>query len=343
MKNILVTGGAGFIGSHTLVRLIESGYRPIVLDNLTNSCSKSLDAVTELTGITLPFYKGNSEDEDLLNLLFSEWPIDAVIHFASLKSNADSILHPDIYYKSNIGSIFALIKSMERFKINTIVFSSSATVYGSPKVMPVREDYPVGDVLSPYGLTKYLTELYLADYAKKHPSFKAIALRYFNPVGAHPSGLIGEDPKDKIPVSLIPYITKVMLGELPYLNIFGGDYDTRDGTGLRDYVHVMDVAEGHVAALRLIEHMQTSFEAINLGTGRGTTVLEILQAFEHVSGISIPYRIVERRPGDVSKSFADINKARELMSWEPKYDIVDCARDVWAWQKAHPNGYEKDR
>lgn len=339
---ILVTGGTGFIGSHTVVELINSGHQVVIIDNLCNSKKSVLDRIEKLTGIMPAFYCGSICDQDFLNSVFDKEKIDCVIHFGALKSNAESIQKPGLYFENNLYSSLKLLNAMEKHGVKKIVFSSSATVYGLTEAVPIHETDLIGDVISPYGMTKYLNELLLADYARQHKGFKAIALRYFNPIGAHPSGLIGEDPVDDTPNCLMPYVTRVAMKKLPYLKVFGDDYDTIDGTGLRDYIHVVDLALGHVAAVKHFAEMDYGFDVFNLGTGRGTTVLELISAFEKTNGVKVPYKIVGRRPGDVAKSFADVAKSEKMLGWKTKYSVIDCVRDSWHWQIHNPNGYDGD-
>jgi UDP-glucose 4-epimerase len=309
---ILVTGGTGFIGSHTVVELLNAGYEVVVVDNLCNSKKGVIDRIEKLTGKRPAFYEADVADMKAMSDIFDKVKIDCVIHFAGLKSNAESIEKPGLYFTNNLESTYTLLKQMEKHHVSNIVFSSSATVYGLTERVPIYETDPIGDVLSPYGMTKYLNELLLKNYAEQHKGFHVVALRYFNPIGAHPSGLIGEDPKDKYPNCLMPYLTRVALGELPFLKVFGNDYPTEDGTGLRDYIHVVDLALGHIAALKYLQQTPKGFEVFNLGTGKGTTVLQLIAAFEKESGVKVPYQIVGRRPGDVARSFACVDKAEKF-------------------------------
>ena len=338
--SVLVTGGTGFIGSHTVVELLNNGEDVVIVDNLCNSREEVLERINAITGKTPKFYKGDLLDVDLVEKIFSENNIDSVIHFAGLKSGAESILEPGKYLNTNIISTFNLLKAMEKYGVYKLVFSSSATVYGTPEEVPDYETDLVGKVCSPYGLSKYLIELLLKDFAAQRKDFKFIALRYFNPVGAHPSGLIGEDDGQSIPNNLVPYITKVLLGQLPYLKVFGNSYDTADGTGLRDYIHVVDLAKGHLAALNYLSNNDVKFDVFNLGTGKGTTVLQLVAAFEKVSGKKIPYQITDIRPGDVPLSFASVEKANTILGWKAEYTYEDCARDSWNWQVKNPHGYQ---
>lgn len=340
--SVLVTGGTGFIGSHTVVELLNVGEDVVIVDNLCNSRIEVLERITAITGKTPKFYKGDLLDTELVEKIFDENIIDSIIHFAGLKSGAESILEPGKYLNTNIISTFNLLNSMEKHNVYKLVFSSSATVYGTPEEVPDYETDLVGKVCSPYGLSKYLIELLLKDFASQRKDFKFIALRYFNPVGAHPSGLIGEDDGQSIPNNLVPYITKVLLGQLPYLKVYGNSYDTVDGTGLRDYIHVVDLAKGHLAALNYLNNTDVKFDVFNLGTGKGTTVLQLVAAFEKVSGKKIPYQIMDIRPGDVPLSFASVEKANKILGWKAEYTYEDCARDSWNWQVKNPHGYSKE-
>ncbi len=339
--SVLVTGGTGFIGSHTVVELLNVGEDVIIVDNLCNSRIEVLERINAITGKAPKFYKGDLLDVELVERVFSENKIDSIIHFAGLKSGAESILEPGKYLNTNIISTFNLLNAMEKHNVYKLVFSSSATVYGTPEEVPDYETDLVGKVCSPYGLSKYLIELLLKDFAGQRKDFKFIALRYFNPVGAHPSGLIGEDDGQSIPNNLVPYITKVLLGQLPYLKVYGNSYDTVDGTGLRDYIHVVDLAKGHLAALNYLNNTNVKFDVFNLGTGKGTTVLQLVAAFEKVSGKNIPYQITDIRPGDVPLSFASVEKANTILGWKAEYTYEDCARDSWNWQVKNPHGYGK--
>lgn len=337
--SILVTGGTGFIGSHTVVELLEKDYEVVIVDNLCNSRIEVLDRIEQITGKKPKFYKGNLLDVSLVEQIFTENKIDSVIHFAGLKSGAESIQEPGKYLNTNIISTFNLLNAMEKYGVYKLVFSSSATVYGTPEEVPDYETDLVGKVCSPYGLSKYMIELLLKDFAAQRKDFKFVALRYFNPVGAHPSGLIGEDDGQSIPNNLVPYITKVLLGQLPYLKVYGNSYNTVDGTGLRDYIHVVDLARGHLAALSYLDETETKFDVFNLGTGKGTTVLQLVAAFEKYSGKKVPYKITDIRPGDVPLSFASVDKANKILKWKAEFNYEDCARDSWNWQVKNPHGY----
>lgn len=337
--SVLVTGGTGFIGSHTIVELINSGYDVVAVDNLVNSKIEVLDRIALITGKKPDFYKVDILDTEALERIFSENKIDSVIHFAGLKSGAESIDEPGRYLNNNIVSTFNLLNVMEKHEVYKLVFSSSATVYGTPEIVPDYETDTVGKVNSPYGLSKYLIELMLADFARQRKDFRFAALRYFNPIGAHPSGMIGEDDGQTVPNNLVPYITKVLLGQLPYLKVYGNRYDTVDGTGLRDYIHVVDLARGHLAALKYLDTTEEKYDVFNLGTGKGTTVLQLVSAFEKVSGKVVPYEITSPRAGDVPLSFASVDKAEKVLKWKAEYTYEDCARDSWNWQVKNPNGY----
>lgn len=335
---ILVTGGAGYIGSHTCVEMIESGYDVIVIDNLDNSSEESLKRVGKITGKSVKFYKDDVRDKSALRKIFSENKIDAVIHFAGLKAVGESVKKPVAYYDNNLISTLYLIEVMSEFGVKKIVFSSSATVYGASEKMPLVEDMPLG-AINPYGRTKYFIEEILRDLFVSDNSWSIALLRYFNPIGAHESGLIGEDPKG-IPNNLMPYISQVAVGKLEKLHVFGNDYNTVDGTGVRDYIHVVDLAKGHVKAIDwTIDN--TGCEAFNLGTGNGTSVLQLRDAFVKASGVEIPYVIDPRRPGDPDVVYAKSEKAEKVLGWTAKYGIDRMCEDTWRWQQNNPNGYEK--
>lgn len=327
---ILVTGGAGYIGSHTCVELINSGYEIAVLDNLCNSSEEALKAVEEITGKKFPFYHGDMRDKDILEKIFTENKIEAVIHFAGLKAVGESVLIPQEYYDNNIGGTICLYQQMQKHGVSRIVFSSSATVYGLTDSYSLKEDFPTS-ATSPYGRTKLFIEEILKDFCRADENFCAVILRYFNPIGAHESGKIGDSPSG-IPNNLMPYITKVASGKLPFLRVFGNDYPTDDGTGVRDYIHVVDLGLGHISALK---HMEAGFSVYNLGTGHGYSVLDIVNAFQQANAIEIPYKIVERRPGDVPVYCADPSKARETLGWTAKYDLQKMCKDSWNYAKNH--------
>ncbi len=335
---ILVTGGAGYIGSHTCVELLNAGHEVIVLDNLSNSSEKSLDRVREIAGKDLVFYKGDIRDRACLEKIFSQDGIDAVIHFAGLKAVGESVEKPWEYYENNIAGTLTLVDVMRQHGCKNIIFSSSSTVYGTPEEIPVTEQTPKGTCTNPYGWTKSMLEQILSDIQKADPQWNVILLRYFNPIGAHPSGKIGENPNG-IPNNLMPYITQVAVGKLEKLGVFGDDYDTPDGTGVRDYIHVVDLAIGHVAALRKVQE-NAGLKVYNLGTGVGYSVLDIVKNFEEATGQKIPYEIKPRRAGDIAANYADASLAKEEMGWEAQFGIREMCADSWRWQSNNPNGYE---
>ena len=335
---ILVTGGAGFIGSHTCVELLNANYEVVVLDNLHNSSAKSLDRVKELTGKDVKFYKGDILDRDILNKVFAENKIDSCIHFAGLKAVGESVQKPWEYYENNVAGTLTLVDVMRKNNCKNIIFSSSATVYGNPAEIPITEKCPKGQCTNPYGWTKSMLEQILSDIQKADNEWNVVLLRYFNPIGAHPSGRMGENPNG-IPNNLMPYITQVAIGKLPELGVFGDDYDTPDGTGVRDYIHVVDLAQGHVAALKKIEE-NAGLKIYNLGTGVGYSVLDIVKNFEEANGIKIPYQIKPRRAGDIATCYSDASLAKEELGWSAKYGIKEMCADSWRWQKNNPNGYE---
>jgi UDP-glucose-4-epimerase len=333
---ILITGGAGYIGSHTCVQLLDAGYKIAVIDNLTNSSAEAVRRVQKLTGKDFPFYADDVRDEAALAKIFDENPIEAVIHFAGLKAVGESVALPLKYYENNLVSTIALLKTMVKYNVKKLVFSSSATVYGDPHTVPVTEDFPL-TATNPYGMTKLMIENILKDLHKADQEWDIALLRYFNPVGAHESGMIGEDPNG-IPNNLMPYIAQVAVGKLEKLRIFGNDYPTKDGTGVRDYIHVVDLADGHLAALRKLEE-SCGLVIYNLGTGSGYSVLEVAEAFSNASSIPIPYEITERRPGDVPACYADPGKAERELSWRAKRDLYTMCLDAWNWQRKNPAGY----
>ena len=333
---ILLTGGTGFIGSHTSVALIENGYEIVVIDNLSNSNQIILDRVERITNIRPKFYKGDVRDEILLNKIFSENKIDAVIHFAGLKSVKESVNNPDSYHDNNVGGSSILLRCMNEAGISRFIFSSSATVYGEPDYLPIDEEHK-RSAINPYGKTKLDIEDILISLAKKNPNWSIGILRYFNPIGAHDSGLIGEDPRG-LPDNLMPFITNVALGNIDELKIYGNDYPTHDGTGIRDYIHVMDLAEGHLEALRH-NKKSSGVHFFNLGTGKGTSVLDLIKAFEEVNKVKIPYSYEKRRSGDVFSSFADVSKAKKILNWKTKKNITLMCEDSWRWQTKNPKGY----
>lgn len=335
MKNILVTGGTGFIGSHTCVMLLENGYNVIIVDSLINSKEESLDRIEKITGKKPCFYKGDINDEKILTEIFTKEKIDAVIHFAGLKAVGESVAKPLEYYSNNISGTLVLLKVMNKFGCKKIVFSSSATVYGMNNPVPYKEDMPTS-ATNPYGYTKVMIEQILRDLCIADKEWTAVLLRYFNPIGAHKSGLIGEDPNG-IPNNLLPYICQVAVNKLPYLRVFGNDYDTVDGTGVRDYIHVVDLAKGHICALEYAFRNKGS-EEINLGTGNGSSVLEVLKSFEKACGKEIKYQINPRRAGDIATCYADTEKAKKLLNWSAEYTLDEMTRDSWNFIKNNPNG-----
>ena len=337
MGKILVTGGAGFIGSHTVVELQNDGREVVVLDNLSNSSEKSLERVEAITGKKVPFYKADILDRDALEDIFSKEDIDAVIHFAGLKAVGESVAKPWEYYENNIAGTLTLVDVMRKHGCKNIIFSSSATVYGNPAFIPITEECPKGVCTNPYGWTKSMLEQILSDIQKADNEWNVILLRYFNPIGAHKSGTMGENPNG-IPNNLMPFITQVAVGKRDHLNVFGNDYDTPDGTGVRDYIHVVDLAIGHVKALKKIEE-NAGLKIYNLGTGHGYSVLDIVKNFEEATGVKGPYEIAPRRPGDIATCYADASLAKKELGWEAKYGIKEMCEDSWRWQKNNPNGY----
>jgi UDP-glucose 4-epimerase len=339
--SILITGGTGYIASHTLIELDKAGFSFIVYDNLSNSSLESLKRVSNIINKEIEFVEGDIRDKEKLREVFKKHDIDSVIHFAGLKAVGESVEKPLKYYDNNVCGTLRLLEVMKEFNCKKIVFSSSATVYGDPATTPITEDFPVGSTTNPYGTSKYMIERILEDVYISDNSFKIAILRYFNPVGAHESGIIGEDPNG-IPNNLMPFITQVAVGKREYLNVFGGDYDTHDGTGVRDYIHVMDLANAHVKA---IEYLNKSDKIkpliVNVGTGKGYSVLDVVKAFEKASGRKIPYKIVDRRSGDVAKVYADPSYAKKVLGWEATRDINKMCEDSWKWQSQNPNGYEK--
>ena len=336
--NVLVTGGAGYIGSHTCVELLQSGYGVIVIDNLCNSNPKSLERVRKITGKSLKFYEGDVRDEALLKKIFAENEIGCVIHFAGLKAVGESVSIPWKYYDNNLNSTLVLTKVMEQVGMKNIIFSSSATVYSADNQMPLRESSRTGNCTNPYGWTKYMTEQILSGMAFADQEWGVVLLRYFNPIGAHESGIIGEDPRG-IPNNLMPYITQVAIGRRPHLNVFGNDYDTPDGTGVRDYIHVVDLAKGHVAAVKFVLENK-GCEVFNLGTGTGYSVLDMVRSFEAANGVKVPYVITDRRPGDIATCYADPAKSAQKLLWKAEKDLNDMCRDAWNWQSKNPMGYD---
>ncbi|MDQ8735955.1 UDP-glucose 4-epimerase GalE [Paenibacillus sp. LHD-38] len=337
---ILITGGAGYIGSHTCVELLEAGYEVIIVDNLSNSSHLSLNRVVEITNKTFTFYKMDLMDKTGLEEVFTKHRIDAVVHFAGLKSVGESVQLPLSYYHTNITSTLILCEVMKKFGVYKLVFSSSATVYGLPEQVPISENFPLG-ATNPYGRTKLMLEQILQDLAGSYDQWGISILRYFNPIGAHKSGRIGENPNG-IPNNLMPYISQVAVGKLKHVNVFGDDYSTIDGTGVRDYIHVVDLARGHLRALDKVMN-KSGVDIYNLGTGRGYSVLEMITAFEKASGRSIPFVIVDRRPGDIAVCYANTLKANEELNWAASLGIEDMCEDAWRWQETNPNGFEPDK
>ena len=335
---ILVTGGAGYIGSHTVIELQNAGYDVIVLDNLSNSSPKSLERVEKITGKPVPFYKADILDRDALNEIFDKESIDSCIHFAGLKAVGESVAKPWEYYENNIAGTLTLVDVMRKHNVKNIIFSSSATVYTSDNEMPLQETSRTGGCTNPYGWTKYMTEQILSGLSHADPDWSVTLLRYFNPIGAHPSGRIGEDPRG-IPNNLMPYITQVAIGRRDHLSVFGNDYPTPDGTCIRDYIHVVDLAQGHVAAVQYaVRHKGT--EIFNLGTGRGSSVLEMVNTFMVATGAQVPYEITGRRAGDIAVCYADPTKSREILGWTAQKTLADMCRDSWNWQSKNPMGYD---
>ena len=335
---ILVTGGTGYIGSHTVVELQNNGYDVVVLDNLSNSSVKSLDRVKAITGKDVKFYEGDIRDRKILEKIFDNEKIDSCIHFAGLKAVGESVEKPWEYYDNNITGTLTLVDEMRKHGVKNIIFSSSATVYGDPAQIPITEECPKGQCTNPYGWTKSMLEQILTDMQKADNEWNVVLLRYFNPIGAHQSGTIGENPNG-IPNNLMPYITQVAVGKREELGVFGNDYDTPDGTGVRDYIHVVDLADGHVKALKKIEE-NAGLCIYNLGTGTGYSVLDIVKNFEEANNLKIPYSIKPRRAGDIAICYADPTKAKKELGWEAKYGIKEMCADSWRWQKNNPNGYE---
>lgn len=334
---IFVTGGTGFIGSHTVISLLQSGFDVVILDNLCNSSAKILPRLQQISGKSVPFYEGDIRDREVLRRIFAEHDIDSVIHFAGLKAVGESVAEPMRYYDNNVSGSLVLAEEMARAGVFNIVFSSSATVYGDQGKVPYAEDMKPGDTNNPYGTSKAMVERVLTDIQKADPRWSVILLRYFNPIGAHQSGLIGEHPNG-IPNNLLPYICQVAGGKLPYLSVFGDDYPTPDGTGMRDYIHVVDLAEGHVAAMKAKSHVP-GVHLLNLGSGRAYSVLEIVRAFEAASGLTIPYQIKPRREGDLACVYADPTYTKQQTGWETKRDLPQMMEDAWRWVSRNPNGY----
>ena len=334
---ILLTGGTGFIGTHTAVQFIEAGFETVLVDNLSNSKKTVLDRIETISGVKPAFYKIDILDKPGLREVFSNHAIEAVVHFAGLKAVGESVEKPLLYYRNNVAGTISLCEVMRECRVKTIVFSSSATVYGDPSKVPVTEDFPVGQVTNPYGRSKRIVEEVLQDLYTSDPSWDIALLRYFNPVGAHASGLIGEDPNG-IPNNLMPFITQVAVGKRPELKVFGDDYPTHDGTGIRDYIHVVDLAEGHVKAIQYLQK-SAGQHIWNLGTGRGYSVFDVIKAFEAVAGKQIPHKVVARRPGDIAETWADPSKANRELDWKANREINQMCIDSWNWQQKNPDGY----
>lgn len=337
---VLVTGGMGYIGSHTCVELLQQGMDVVIIDNLVNSSAEAGKRIEQITGRSVTFYEADVRDRVKLDEIFTRHSIDCVIHFAGLKAVGESVEMPLEYYDNNLGSTITLCEAMRAHGVKNIIFSSSATVYSGDNEMPLYETSKTGSCTNPYGWTKYMCEQILRDYAKTDPEWAVILLRYFNPVGAHPSGLIGEDPKG-IPNNLMPYISQTAIGKFEYLRVFGGDYDTPDGTGVRDYIHVVDLAKGHVAAIAYMdEHKGES--VFNLGTGTGYSVLDMVHAFENANKLTVPYKIVGRRAGDLPICYCSPDKSARVLGWKAELDLEDMCRDSWHWQTQNPNGYRQE-
>ena len=336
-KQILVTGGTGFIGSHTTVELLAAGYEVVIIDNLSNSCKEVLARIEEISGKKPKFYEADIRDRKALDTIFTENNIDSVIHFAGLKAVAESVKKPIEYYDNNIGGTITLVEAMRDHGVKNIVFSSSATVYGTPAFIPITEECPKGSCTNPYGWTKSMLEQILSDLQHAEPDWNVILLRYFNPIGAHASGRIGENPNG-IPNNLMPYITQVAVGRLDHLTVTGADYDTPDGTGIRDYIHVVDLALGHVKAIEKLTS-NPGLKIYNLGTGTGYSVLDVVKAFEKANGVKIPYVIGPRRSGDVAENYSDASLAKKELGWVATHTLEDMCRDSWKWQSQNPNGY----
>lgn len=334
---ILLTGGAGFIGSHTAVEMLNAGYEVVIADNLANSNIQVIDRIKQISGKEVVFYNVDVANKEAVKTIFDSNSIEGIVHFAGYKCVPESTRIPLAYYRNNLDTALTMLEVMQEYNCNAFVFSSSATVYGDKNPVPFDEEMPVGSSTNAYGSTKLMIENIVQDFVKATPAFSAVLLRYFNPIGAHPSGFIGEAP-DGVPNNLMPYITQTAIGVRDHLGIFGTDYNTPDGTGVRDYIHVVDLARGHVAAIKYaLEH--TGVEAINLGTGKGSSVLEVVHAFERASEIKIPLVFGKRRPGDIDSSYASVQKAADLLNWEAQYSLDDMCRDSWNWQKNNPKGY----
>ena len=334
---ILLTGGAGYIGSHMLLKLLESNHKVVVLDNLSNSSNESIKRIEALSNNKCDFIEGDIRDSKCLNDIFDNYNIDSVLHFAGLKAVGESVNKPVLYFDNNINGTLQLLQSMQQFNVKKMVFSSSATVYGDPDILPISEDCPMSMPTNPYGYTKMAVEQMLMQIVKSDPTWSVAALRYFNPVGAHKSGMIGEDPNG-IPNNLLPYIAQVAIGKRDKLSVYGNDYNTHDGTGVRDYIHVMDLVEGHLSALDYIAKNQ-GYHVWNLGSGSGYSVLDMVKAFEKASNIKVPYQIVDKREGDIASCYADATKAHQQLNWSTQRSVEDMMQDTWKWQTQNPNGY----
>ena len=340
MKTILLTGGAGYIGSHTCILLLQAGYDVVIIDNLCNSDISVLERIEKLADGRKPeFVQADIRDEDALDKLFNKYNIYAVIHFAGLKAVGESVEKPLLYYRNNVEGSLCLFEQMNKHNVKRIVFSSSATVYGDPASLPITEDFPLS-ATNPYGQNKLMVENILKDISHADKDWHVILLRYFNPVGAHKSGLIGEDPNG-IPNNLMPYVAQVAVGKLPHMNVFGDDYPTHDGTGVRDYIHVVDLASGHIKALDVVDNKE-GCQIYNLGTGKGYSVLDVIKTFEKISGKKIPYKIIERREGDIAECYADPSLSKKVLNWEAEFGMDEMIRDHWNWQVNNPNGYKKN-
>ena len=337
MKQILLTGGAGYIGSHTCIQLLQAGYDVVIIDNLCNSNISVLDRIETLAGRRPDFVQADIRDEKAVSALFTKYEIYAVIHFAGLKAVGESVEKPILYYRNGVEASICLFEQMNKHNVKKIVFSSSATVYGDPASLPITEDFPLS-VTNPYGQNKLMVENILKDISYADKDWQVIILRYFNPVGAHESGLIGEDPNG-IPNNLMPYVAQVAVGKLPYMNVFGDDYPTKDGSGVRDYIHVVDLASGHIKALDVINNNE-GCQVYNLGTGKGYSVLEVIKTFEKISGKKIPFKIAPRREGDIAECYADPSLSKKILGWEAKFGMDEMIRDHWNWQSKNPNGYK---
>jgi UDP-glucose 4-epimerase len=335
--NVLVTGGMGYIGSHTCIQLLEAGMKPIILDNLYNSSEEVLNRIKSVTGHKVDFVNGDIRNKEDLRKVFTQYNIDSVIHFAGHKAVGESVAKPLQYYDNNVYGTLNLVSIMEEFSVSSLVFSSSATVYGDPATVPITESFPTS-ATNPYGRSKLMVEECLTDYQKANPSWSITLLRYFNPVGSHPSGDLGEDPQG-IPNNLMPFISQVAVGRREFLSVFGSDYPTKDGTGIRDYIHVMDLADGHIAALNKVGN-NAGLHVYNLGTGNGSSVLDMIQAFELASGKKIPFQIVERRAGDIAECWADPSKAQQDLQWSATRTLQQMTQDTWKWQSKNPQGYK---